>query len=187
MLALAGWQGSAHPRELTRRAARPAGRIEHAPHRSPLPPYGTRLRSIRQYPFGTPTSRSPARMGTHLPAHYKPFFVVVLIGMSKVSRLPRRFDSVMKTLRELMNSKSERTRLQAALRASEILLEHRRAEERVTIATERAAARKAEAEAGADATGQPNTAPASQTAEEAARAFLASITKSTDGEMNAAV
>lgn len=94
--------------------------------------------------------------------------------MSKVSRLPRRFDSVMKTLRELMNSKSERTRLAAALRASEILLEHQRGEERTAIAIERAAARKAEAEAGTNA-GESTQAP--QTAEEAARAFLASITK----------
>lgn len=49
----------------------------------------------------------------------------------------------MRTLRELMNSKSEKTRLAAALRASEILMEHTRGEERVAVAIERAAARKA--------------------------------------------
>lgn len=77
----------------------------------------------------------------------------------------------MKTLRGLMESKSERTRLAAALRASDILLEHQRAEERVTIASERAAARKAEAEA-AD---QQTALPAPLSAEQAAREFLASI------------
>jgi len=112
------------------------------------------------------------------------FSSLSFIGMRvKTSRLPRRYDDVMKTLRGLLDSKTERIRFQAAMRMSEILLEHQRAEERVTIATERAAARKSEAEAGADA-GDEATAP--QTAEEAARAFLASITKSTNGEINAA-
>jgi len=61
-------------------------------------------------------------------------------------RLPRRFDAVMKSLRELSSSKSERVRLQAALRMSDILLEHQRSQERVAIALERAAVRRAEAE-----------------------------------------
>jgi hypothetical protein len=63
----------------------------------------------------------------------------------KTSRLPRRYDHVMKTLRSLMASKGERIRFQAAMRISEILLTHQQAEERLTIAAERAAARKAEA------------------------------------------
>lgn len=94
--------------------------------------------------------------------------------MSKISRLPRRFDAVMKTLRELMTSRNERTRLAAVLRASEILLEHQREETRAAVAMERAAARKAEAQA----TGQPGALPAPQSAEEAARVFLASLTTS---------
>lgn len=84
----------------------------------------------------------------------------------------------MKTLRGLLSSKSERIRFQAAMRMSEILLEHQRAEERVTIAGERAAARKAEAIAP-----EQSDAPlVPEAAEDAARAFLARI----KGESNAA-
>lgn len=87
-----------------------------------------------------------------------------------MSRLPRRFDAPMKVLRELANSRSERVRLQAAMRMTDILLAHLDAEQRVTIAVERAAARKAEAEASVI----PPMAPA-PSAEERARAFLASV------------
>jgi hypothetical protein len=57
-------------------------------------------------------------------------------------RLPRRFDATMKALRELAQSKSERVRLTAVLRLSEILLEHQRSLERIAIAKERAEARR---------------------------------------------
>lgn len=77
----------------------------------------------------------------------------------------------MKTLRGLMNSKSERVKLAAALRAADILLAHQEGEERAAIAIERAAARKAEAEAAE----RPDAVPAPLSAEEAARAFLAQI------------
>jgi hypothetical protein len=66
-----------------------------------------------------------------------------------------------------MDSKSERVRLAAALRASDILLEHQRGEERAAVAIERAQARKAEAEATAST---PET-PASETVDE----FLARV------------
>lgn len=73
----------------------------------------------------------------------------------------------MRTLRELAESKSEKVRLQAALRMSEILLEHQRIEERRDIAIERAAARKAEAEASTET--PPEKA---ETAEDAAERFI---------------
>lgn len=71
-----------------------------------------------------------------------------------------------------MNSRSEKTRLAAVLRASEILLEHQRGEERAAIAVERAAARRAEAEANRLV---PTQAPVSETPEEAAERLIASI------------
>ncbi len=94
----------------------------------------------------------------------------------------------MKTLRGLMDSKSERTRLAAVLRASEILLEHQRGEERAAIAIERAAARKAEAGVGGGTNAGASTqAPQTQqTAEEAARAFLASIAREEESNATAA-
>ena len=93
-----------------------------------------------------------------------------------MTRLPRRFDSPMKVLRELANSKNERIRLQAAMRMTDILLSHMEAEQRATVATERAAARRAEAEASA----QPNTTPAS--AEESLDVFLTRIKAERDGQ-----
>lgn len=53
---------------------------------------------------------------------------------------------MMRTLRQLAGSKSERVRLQAALRMADILLAHQESEERREIAGERAAARRAIAE-----------------------------------------
>lgn len=92
--------------------------------------------------------------------------------MRKISRLPRRFDATMKTLRALMNSKSERVRLAAVLRTSEILLEHQRGEERAAVAVERAQARRAEAEAAGDA---EEVSEVQQTQVEALDALLARI------------
>ena len=90
----------------------------------------------------------------------------------------------MKTLRELMRSRSDKVRLQAAMRASEILLEHQRSEERIAIATERAAARKAEAEqlaGGSQASEQEPPAvtqqPVPADAERGAREFLERMRK----------
>lgn len=84
----------------------------------------------------------------------------------------------MKVLRELAKSRNERVRLQAALRMSDILLEHQRSLERIAIAKERARARLAGAE-GQPTPSEPEDsteAPAApQSAEEAARAFLAKI------------
>lgn len=108
-------------------------------------------------------------LSSPLPARKSSFLYISM--KIKTSRLPRRYDDVMKTLRGLLASKAERIRFQAAMRMSEILLEHQRAEERVTIATERAAARKTESEAAE----QPDAQPVQQNAEEAARAFLARI------------
>lgn len=101
--------------------------------------------------------------------------VVLYLVMRHISRLPRRFDSTMTTLRALMKSKSERVRLAAVLRASEILLEHQRGEERAAIAIERAQARKAEAEA--PTTAEPGEQPpvSREDALRDAEAFLARI------------
>ena len=68
-----------------------------------------------------------------------------LLMIMSNQRLPRRFDTAMKSLRELSRSKSERTRLAAVLRMTDILLEHQRSLERVSIARERALARQTEA------------------------------------------
>jgi hypothetical protein len=82
-----------------------------------------------------------------------------------MTRLPRRFDVPMKALRELATSKNEKVRLQAVLRMSDILLAHLQSEDRAAIAIERAAARRAEAEAGTD---QPASLPEGETAEQIA-------------------
>jgi len=103
----------------------------------------------------------------------------------RLHRLPRRYDATMETLKELMASKNERVRLQAALRATEILMEHDRSIERQAIATERAAARKAEAEAGLPVSMEPEEAePKKETTDE----FLARIRRQVEnaqtGETN---
>lgn len=84
----------------------------------------------------------------------------------------------MATLTELSKSKNEKTRLQAAMRMSDILLAHQEAEQRVAIAAARAAARKAEAASSAacGSTAAMAETPAShQDAANRARAFLASL------------
>ena len=102
----------------------------------------------------------------------------LFVSMGTTQRLPRRFDKAMRVLGELSESKSERVRLQAALRMSDILLEHQRSEERKAIAKERATARKAEATGVADSEGV--TPPAQPSAEERARAFIASLKEQHD-------
>ena len=96
-------------------------------------------------------------------------------------RLPRRYDAVMKTLRELTASRNERIKLQAALRMSEILLQYEQSQERIAIAGERAAARKAEAGEGPGQGAHPHEpAPVSVSAEEAAERFLGLMRKGSD-------
>ena len=56
-------------------------------------------------------------------------------------RLPRRYDAVTKTLRELMETGNNRVKESAAMRLSEIYLEHDRSCERKEIARARAESR----------------------------------------------
>lgn len=56
-------------------------------------------------------------------------------------RLPRRYDSVVRTLNKLMETGNARVQESAAMRLSEIYMEHDRSCERREIAIERAAAR----------------------------------------------
>jgi hypothetical protein len=77
----------------------------------------------------------------------------------------------MRILRDCAQSKNERVRLQAALRMADILLNFDQSQERIAIAAERAAARRAEAE-NVSNTPAPKPEPRVQPAVDAARAFL---------------
>ncbi|WP_158788596.1 hypothetical protein [Granulicella sp. L46] len=89
----------------------------------------------------------------------------------------------MKTLRELAASRNERIRLQAALRMSEILLHFEQSQERIAIAGERAAARKAEAIEKPGQGAHPHEpARARESAEEAAERFLGLMRKGSNDQ-----
>jgi hypothetical protein len=91
---------------------------------------------------------------------------------TRMARMPRRYDATFKTLRRLMNSKSEKVQLQASMRMSEILLTLEQSNERREIAIERAAARGRE-DAEAKGAEQADTQTTAATAIERARAYLA--------------
>ena len=96
-------------------------------------------------------------------------------------RLGRRYDAVTQYLRRVISNENfkETLRLQAALRLSEILLEHDRSEARKEIARERMAARQAEASSVPETPMQTSSAPqlTQEQALKEAKAFLARTNK----------
>jgi hypothetical protein len=131
-------------------------------------------------PTGSPwDSNLPLLARQH--TDYGPIIILPSLLTVMRQRLGRRYDAVTQYLRRVISNENfkETLRLQAALRLSEILLEHDRSEARKEIARERMAARQAEASSVPETPMQTSSAPqlTQEQALKEAKAFLARTNK----------